>query len=154
VRPGPRDNPSYRARRPLPPDAPATTALRFVPQRDGDTAGLAAFQNEDYWYLLAVTRERGKPVLVLDRRDGRLEHEAATGTRLASAPLPAMSGGQPLQLRIHARGAKYDFEYAGSDGRWRTLARDLDGTLLSTAVAGGFTGAVFGVYAARQGAPR
>lgn len=151
---GQRDNPSFLARRQQHQDATATTALRFVPQRDGDTAGLAAFQNEDYWYLLAVTRERGKPVLVLDRRDGRLEHEAATGTRLASAPLPAMSGGQPLQLRIHARGAKYDFEYAGSDGRWRTLARDLDGTLLSTAVAGGFTGAVFGVYAARQGAPR
>ena len=151
---GQRDNPSFLARRQQHQDAIATTAVRFAPQRDGDTAGIAAFQNEDYWYLLAITRQAGKPVVVLDRRDGRDKAEAATGTRLATAPLPAMAAGQPLQLRIRARGAKYDFEYAGGDGRWRTLAHDVDGTLLSTAVAGGFTGAVFGVYAARQGGRR
>jgi alpha-N-arabinofuranosidase len=148
---GQRGNPSFLARRQQHQDASAATALHFMPQRDGDIAGLAAFQNEEYWYLLAVTREHGKPMLVLDRRDGRQKQEAATGTRLATAPLPAIADGQPLQLRIRARGAKYDFEYAGGGGHWQTLARDLDGTLLSTSVAGGFTGAVFGVYAARQG---
>ncbi|WP_372012398.1 glycoside hydrolase family 43 protein [Pseudoxanthomonas sp. 10H] len=151
---GARDNPSFLARRQQHQDATATTAVRFVPQHDGDTAGLAAFQNEDYWYLLAVTRQDGTPVVVLDRRDGRDKGEAATGTRLASAPLPSTSAASPLQLRVRARGAKYDFAYAGDDGAWRTLARDVDGTLLSTAVAGGFTGAVFGVYAARQGEAR
>ncbi|GAB3514448.1 glycoside hydrolase family 43 protein [Pseudoxanthomonas daejeonensis] len=149
---GERDNPSFLARRQQHQGALASTAVRFVPQRDGDTAGLAAFQNEDFWYLLAVTRENGMPMVVLDRRDGRRKDQPRTGTRLASAPLPAAAVDQPLYLRIRARGAEYDFEYATVEGQWQSLARDADGTLLSTSVAGGFTGAVFGLYAARQGA--
>ena len=145
---GQRDNPSFLARRQQHQFAVATTSVAFRPARDGDIAGLAAFQNEDYWYLLGIAREHGRDRIVLDRRDGREKAEPATGTRMASAPLP--SGGGPLQLRIRARGAKYDFEYAGADGHWTTLARNVDGTLLSTSVAGGFTGAAFGVYAARQ----
>ena len=149
---GERDNPSFLARRQQHQAALASTAVRFVPQRDGDLAGLAAFQNEDYWYLLALTRQDGAPAVVLDRRDGRRKDEGSTGTRLASAPLPATIGGQPVYLRIRARGAEYDFEYATAEGQWTPLARGLDGTLLSTGVAGGFTGAVFGLHAAR--APR
>ena len=148
---GQRDNPSFLARRQQHQFAFATTTMAFAPQRDGDIAGLAAFQNEDYWYLLGVTRQDGRDLVVLDRRDGREKNEPATGTRLASAPRPAGAG--PLQLRIRARGAKYDFEYADATGAWKKLARNVDGTLLSTSVAGGFTGAVFGVYAARQPAP-
>ncbi len=150
---GARDNPSFLARRQQHQDATATTSLAFAPQRDGDIAGLAAFQNEAYWYLLAITRENGKDVLVLDRRDGREKRETAAGTRLTTALLPPDRAGQPLQLRIRTRGAKVNFDYALSDGIWHTFASDLDATLLSTSVAGGFTGAVFGVYAARQEAP-
>ena len=149
VRLGDRGNPSLLARRQQHQQARVGTTLRFSPQRDGDSAGLAAFQNENYWYLLALTRERGRLAVVLDRRDGRRADEPATGTRLASAPLPEAAAGQPLQLRIRAEGARYAFDYAAGDGQWRTLAADIDGTLLSTAVAGGFTGAVFGVYAGR-----
>jgi len=150
---GERDNPSFLARRQQHQDATATTVVRFVPQRDGDLAGLAAFQNEDYWYLLALAREDGKPVVVLDRRDGRRDGEPPSGMRLAAAPLPDGFGGGPLYLRIRARGAKYDFEYAVDEDDWHVLQKDVDGTLLSTAVAGGFTGAVFGVYAARRDDP-
>jgi len=150
---GARDNPSFLARRQQHQDATVTTSVAFAPQRDGDIAGLAAFQNEEFWYLLAITRENGKDVLVLDRRDGRDKRESTSGTRLTTALLPPDRAGQPLQLRIRMHGAKVEFDYALSDGIWRTFASDLDGTLLSTSVAGGFTGAVFGVYAARQEAP-
>jgi len=142
---GERANPSFLARRQQHQDADASTSLRFVPRRDGDIAGLAAFQNEDAWYLLAVTRERGQPVVALFRRDRR--DAAPGGERLLAAPLGTTDA--PVQLRIRARGAAYDFEYATVPGQWHTLAEGLDGTLLSTARAGGFTGAVFGVYAAR-----
>ncbi|KAF1686181.1 glycoside hydrolase 43 family protein [Pseudoxanthomonas broegbernensis] len=145
VRLGERDNPSFLARRQQHQDATATTSLRFSPQRDGDTAGLAAFQNEDHWYLLAVTREAGAPVIALFRRDRR--EAAPEGERLLAVPLPSAEAS--VQLRIRARGAKYDFEYALQPGQWRSLSEGLDGTLLSTARAGGFTGAVFGLYAAR-----
>lgn len=147
---GERANPSFLARRQQHQHAEARTRLRFTPQREGDTAGLAAFQNEDYWYLLALALRDGQPQLVLSRRDGRAQPaDPSAGTVLAAVPLdPAVAGG-PLELRIRARGAVYEFAWAGGDGRWHILAEHLDGTLLSTAVAGGFTGAVFGMYAAR-----
>ncbi len=149
---GERANPSFLARRQQHPHAEARTRMRFTPARDGDTAGLAAFQNEDYWYLLAVSRRDGHSVLELRRRDGRVRPaDPAGGTVLAATPLDPALEGAPLELRIRARGALYDFAWAGADGQWHTLAAGVDGTLLSTAVAGGFTGAVFGMYAATAG---
>jgi alpha-N-arabinofuranosidase len=50
-------------------------------------------------------------------------------------------------LRITARGGRYDFSYAERADAWRVLARDVDGTILSTHVAGGFVGTVIGMYA-------
>ncbi|MBB1089410.1 glycoside hydrolase family 43 protein [Lysobacter sp. SG-8] len=147
---GQRDTPAFLARRQQHQYAMATTTLRFVPLRDGDIAGLAAFQNEEYWYLLALAREGGEDRIVLDRRDGRNAGEPATGVRLASAAHPPGAAGAPLRLRIRARGGRLDFEYAHGDGDWHTLLADADGTLLSTATAGGFTGVVFGVHAGRR----
>ncbi len=142
---GERGNPSFLARRQQHHDALATTAVRFAPQREGDVAGLAAFHNEDAWYLLAVTRDHGQAVVSLYRRDHR--NAVPQGERLLSKPLEQADAA--VQLRIRARGAEYDFEYATRPGQWKVLAEGMDGTLLSTARAGGFTGAVFGVYAAR-----
>ena len=146
---GERANPSFLARRQQHQHAEARTRIRFVPRQEGDSAGLAAFQNEDYWYLLALARRDGRSVLELRRRDGRVQPaDPPTGTLLAAAPLDPALAGTPLELRIRARGALYDFAWAGPDGHWQMLAEGVDGTLLSTAVAGGFTGAVFGMYTA------
>ena len=55
---------------------------------------------------------------------------------------------RPERLRpLAARGDRYDFAYAVPGRAWRTLHADADGTILSTKTAGGFVGAVFGVYA-------
>jgi alpha-N-arabinofuranosidase len=53
----------------------------------------------------------------------------------------------PIELRIAARGARYDFSWSADGRRWTSLARDVDGTILSTKRAGGFVGAMFGLYA-------
>ena len=55
--------------------------------------------------------------------------------------------GAPLYLRISAHGAAYDFSYATRPGAWRPLRKGEDGTILSTKTAGGFVGAVFGLFA-------
>jgi alpha-N-arabinofuranosidase len=62
---------------------------------------------------------------------------------LAAAPAPD----GPIRLRVSAEGATYRFAWAGRDGAWHPLGGDLDGAILSTRAAGGFVGAVFGVYA-------
>jgi len=141
---GDNGNPAFLARRQQHINASASTLLRFTPTRDGDEAGLAAFQSDDYWYFLALGREGGRGVLKLERRAG--PNQPATGTTIASIPSP-VAPGQPLHLRIDARGGRYDFSYAVRDGEWQPLLRDADGTILSTRVAGGFVGAVFGLHA-------
>ena len=137
-------NPSFLVRRQQHLRATAETALRFAPARDGEEAGLAAFQSDEYWYFLALAREAGRMVVRLERRAG--PSDPAGGVTLASIPSPVRAG-EPLRLRIEADGARYHFSVAAPGGAWRYLLRDADGTLLSTKTAGGFVGAVFGLHA-------
>jgi xylan 1,4-beta-xylosidase len=139
---GGKGQPAYAGRRQQHVEAEAVTRVRFTPEHDGDRAGLAALQSSDFFYALTVTRRGGAAVVALERRAGPRDPEH--GATVATAQVPA---GAPLDLRITARGGKYDFAYARSPGRWITLAADQDGTILSTKTAGGFVGVTFGLYA-------
>ena len=131
---------SLLARRQQHMNATASTEVRFAPRGEGDEAGLVALQNDDYWFFLGIRRRDGSDRIELRRRAGKTE------TIVASAPLPTRRQ-DPVQLRITARGGEYDFAYALGPGAWTELRRGEDGTILSTATAGGFVGAVFGLYA-------
>lgn len=133
-------NPSFLGRRQQHINASASTLVRFAPQREGDQAGLAAIQNDDYWYLLGIERTG----VTLRRRAGA--GDPSEGRIIASAPL-AGSPGAPVRLRIEARGARYGFFYAPDGGTWHPLRTDEDGTILSTKTAGGFVGTLFGLHA-------
>lgn len=124
--------------------ATATTAMRYTPMRDGDAAGLVAFQSDSFYYFLGETMHDGKTFVRLTRRAGRADE--GRETVVAEAPLAVRRDG-PLYLRIRARGALYDFSYADQQDEWRVLAHDVDGTILSTHAAGGFVGTVIGMYA-------
>ena len=126
--------------------ATATAAMRYRPADAGDAAGLVAFQGSDHWFFLGEAVQGGRRVVRLQERAGALTH-GATET-LASAPLAAAPGAT-LLLRIRARGGRYDFLYAERPGAWVVLKDDVDATILSTRVAGGFVGAMLGMYAYR-----
>jgi alpha-N-arabinofuranosidase len=134
-------NPSLVARRQQHLNGSATTKVDFDPASDAAEAGIVALQNDEYWYFLGIGREGGKRVVRLRRRAGG--RDSATGVVLASAP----AASTPIELRITARGAAYDFSWSGDGRHWQTLARGADGTVLSTKRAGGFVGSVFGLYA-------
>ncbi|MBV8686538.1 MAG: glycoside hydrolase family 43 protein [Alphaproteobacteria bacterium] len=140
-------NPSFLARRQQNMNASASTLVRFRPAAEGDEAGLAALQNDEYWYSIALASRAGHRVVQVRRRAG--PGDPAQGVVLASAPFAPTSA----RLRIEARGGRYSFTYSGPRGPWRVLRADEDGTLLSTKTAGGFVGAVFGVYARSGGKP-
>jgi xylan 1,4-beta-xylosidase len=118
--------------------------LRYSPARDGDKVGVVAFQNEDYYYFLGLTREAGKTMVRLEKHAG--PPTSRSGTVVASAPITTLPGA-PIYLRIQANADKYDFLYAEQPDAWRTLAGDQDGTILSTTVAKGFVGTMFGLFA-------
>jgi alpha-N-arabinofuranosidase len=119
--------------------------MRFDPVKAGDKAGMAAVQNDDHFFFLGLTRDAsGQVKVVLERRAG--SEDPADGVRVASAPI-ALKAGAPVWLKITARGGLYDFAYALAPGRWTTLKAGEDGTILSSKKAGGFVGALLGVYA-------
>ena len=135
--------PSFLGRRQQHGTATATVAMRYMPGKSGDRAGIVAFHNDSHYYFLGVVQDGAKPVLELRRRAWRGE---AGDSLVASAPI-ALSPTKPLYLRIRARVDKYDFLYATSPNVWKTLLAGADGTILSTKVAGGFVGTMFGMYA-------
>jgi alpha-N-arabinofuranosidase len=134
-------NPSFLARRQQHAHASVTTRVRFDGAKPGDRAGLAALQNDDAWYAIAVLRGPAGRVVRLSARSSA--DDPAAGRTIAEAPLPAAG---PIDLRVTADGARYRFAWATAD-RWRDLGAPQDGTMLSTAKAGGFVGAVFGPFA-------
>lgn len=54
---------------------------------------------------------------------------------------------QPLYLQIQAEGDKYTFNYSTDGHSFKNLGGIVSGDILSTNVAGGFTGNMIGLYA-------
>jgi xylan 1,4-beta-xylosidase len=144
-----RQQPSFVARRQQHLTASASAAMRYQPARPGDVAGLVAFQNDWYYYLLGVTLdEGGRPLVRLWRHAGKMAD--ADGAVMASAPV-RLTGDAPIFLRIDARGGRYDFYWGTRPGEWTRLHGDDDATILSTQKAGGFVGTMLGLYAYTEG---
>ncbi|MEG8221212.1 glycoside hydrolase family 43 protein [Sphingomonas sp. HH69] len=129
--------PAFVGRRQQHAVATMSTTMRFSPEKDGDTAGLAAVQSDRSHIVFGITQVGGKKMIALMSRDN-----ADTDTLVASAPLTATG---PVTLTIRADGGKMAFDYE-ADGKRATLKSDLDATLLSTRKAGGFVGTVVGPY--------
>lgn len=125
--------------------ATAETLMSFTPARPGDRAGIAILQDQAHFYALSLAHAAAGTVIEVEKRDG--ESDPADGVVVASVPF----AGTTVRLRIVTRGAVCDFLYAGADGTWHVLAKDLDATLLSTKHAGGFIGAMVGPFARAGG---
>ena len=86
----------------------------------------------------------GATVVQLEQRAGG--ESPPGGQVVASAPV-RLSPDAPIFLKIQARGGRYDFYYGQTPGQWTLFRGDAEGTILSTKVAGGFVGTMFGMYA-------
>jgi xylan 1,4-beta-xylosidase len=137
-------NPSFVGRRLQHPDATVSTRVRFAARSEGDEAGLVAVQNDLFYFFAGVTRTNGRPTITLRRRAG-----PAAAETMASVPMIAA---RPVDLRMTMTGATARFAYRQGD-TWRQLGGPQDATILSTRRAGGFVGALAGLYA-HSGGPK
>jgi len=145
-----RGNPSFLGKRQRHEDAVVETELRYTPVRQGDRAGLVAFADERHHYFLGLCQTAKGPMLVVAERNG--SDDPQDGRVVAATSYSGAPGGA-VRLRIHARGAAYDFSYAVADEAFRTLLANADGRILASEPTNQFTGALFGVYAARSSVP-
>ncbi|WP_204272086.1 hypothetical protein, partial [Klebsiella michiganensis] len=81
-------------------------------------------------------------VVTVDQREGPASPKL--GRTLFTAPAPAGA----LRLRIAVQGRSYAFSYAAPGGKpaWQRLGT-VETDSLTTKVAGGFVGSVFGLFA-------
>lgn len=121
-----------------------STLLNFEPQHEDEEAGLTVFMSERYHYDLAVTRKEGRKVIVFRRTVGSLRAEST---------LECSEG--PVVLKIEALPEWFHFKIQQNPSNVLELGSG-ETHLLSTEVAGGFTGVVIAMYAVcetGQGSP-
>lgn len=142
---GTAEQPSFLGRRQQHSHAEAVTELSFTAGTPDAEAGIAAFQSDTAYYTLGASVDAdGEAIVRLRKRSGDDMPEMG---ELVTEVAAASGDGEPLKLRIVARGPELDFYQSGPEGDWQSVALGQDGSILSTDKAGGFVGTLFGVYA-------
>ena len=131
-----KSTPAFIGRRQQHHNARVSTTVSFSPGKDGDRAGLLAYQSDESHLFYGISRIAGKNVVALYTRAKSKED-----VLVASAPLT----GDTVTLTMQAEGGSMAFSYTAG-GKTATLADKVDATLLSTRKAGGFVGTVIGPY--------
>jgi xylan 1,4-beta-xylosidase len=116
----------------------ATTTLNYKPKLETDLAGLVCYQSERFNYVFGITRKDKDSYIVLQRT------EKGNSVILASEKVDVA---KPIQLQVVAKGDVYSFNYSANGSEFKNLGGTVSGDILSTNVAGGFTGSLIGLYA-------
>ncbi|HKZ38756.1 MAG TPA: family 43 glycosylhydrolase, partial [Chryseolinea sp.] len=121
------------------------TEMNFATKTDNEKAGLVIFQDEGHFYYLCKSTVKEKPVIQLFKSNP----ESKTMDLLVE--FLTASSAEKVFLRIDAEGESYSFYCAFKPNDWIPLKDKVDAKFLSTEVAGGFIGCVFGLYATSSG---
>jgi xylan 1,4-beta-xylosidase len=137
-------NPSFIGKRQQHLYCTTDTEIDFSAKSENEKAGLTVFQDESHFYFIGKSLENGKPVMQLYKSGA----DKKSMELLAQQALT--DGSKPVKLRIEGKGDTYSF-YFSKGAQWELLQDKVDAKLLSTQVAGGFIGCLFGMYATSSG---
>ncbi len=115
-----------------------TTTMKFTPKSDRELAGITCYQSERFNYVFGVTKKEKDFYILLQRTD------KGQSKIIASEKIDLK---KPVQLQVVARGDEYNFNYSVDGVNFVKLGGTESGDILSTNVAGGFTGSLIGLYA-------
>jgi len=116
----------------------STVTLNYVPKTEKELAGVVCYQKENFIYVFGITKKEKSYYLVLERNEGR------KSTVLASTVIDVT---KPIQLQVNGDGDNILFNYSVNKADFVNLGGKLSTDILTTNVAGGFTGAFVGLYA-------
>ncbi len=116
----------------------ATVTLDYLPKSENDLAGITCYQSESFNYVCGVTKNGNDYYLVLERT------QKGKSTIIASEKIDVK---KPIRLQVSAKGDEYKFNFSIDGNNFKNLGGMVSGDILSTNVAGGFTGALIGLYA-------
>lgn len=114
------------------------TTIDYKPASEKDLAGIVCLQNERFNYVFGMTK-KGKDTYILLQRT-----EKGTSSIIASTKIDVKKS---VRLQVKAVGDSYNFSYSTNGVDFESLGGPVSGDILSTNVAGGFTGTLLGLYA-------
>jgi xylan 1,4-beta-xylosidase len=138
-------NPAFVGKRQQHLVASTSIELNFNAESSNEQAGLTIFQSDFHFYFLAKSIVDGKNVVQLYKGN----NEDKKMDLLAETKLS--SNQEKTFLRIDANNDTYAFYFSDKKNNWQLLKDNVDAKLLSTKVAGGFVGSLFGMYATSNG---
>jgi xylan 1,4-beta-xylosidase len=122
------------------------TEMSFVAKSENEKAGLIILQDEKHFYYVAKSlNANGNQVVQLLKS----KTEGNTMETLTEVVLP--QDNEKIHIKIQSQGEYYHFHYSLNGKKWILLKDKVDGKFLSTKVAGGFTGCLYGMYATSNG---
>ncbi|RZT02433.1 glycoside hydrolase family 43 protein [Cuneatibacter caecimuris] len=123
-------------------DCHMTAKMEFLPEQDGEEAGIAVFLSNEFYYKIGKRRENGEDFLVLEKRAEDFYQQVCK---------ISVEHEKPLYLGIQAERLRYTFRW-GYEESDVAIAGYASTRFLSCEVAGrSFTGAFAGMYATGNG---
>ena len=118
--------------------------MDYSPQSETDLAGITALQSEDYNYVFGMTKKGDSNYLML-QKNRRQRRDMETNSKIIG--IARIDTSKPVRLKVSAIGDKYEFSYSTDGTKFEPLGGIVSGAILSTDIAGGFTGCLLGLYA-------
>ncbi len=118
----------------------ANTTLK-LPDEDGFSAGIAAFQSHEAHYYFAVQRQGDQYTVFVEQTSKKNIPKIIASTTLTKKDL-----GKNILLGTEGDAGKIDFYYQNKAGKRINIVEGADAKLLSTEIAGGFTGTYLGMH--------
>lgn len=114
-----------------------SVTLDFKPKTEKELAGITCYQSETFHYVFGITKKDKDFYIVLERT------EKGQSKLIASEKI---SLSKPVKLQVVADKDEHSFNYSLDGRNYKNLGGPVSGDILSTDVAGGFTGSLIGLY--------
>lgn len=121
-----------------------TTTMQYKPNSEKDLAGIVALQNESSNYVFGITKKGADYYILLQKNQRKPRSRDTESTIVGSSKIDIKN---PVTLQVKANGDKYEFGYSINGSDFVNVGGTVSGDILSTDVAGGFTGCLLGLYA-------
>ena len=121
-----------------------SATIDYKPASEKDLAGIVALQSERFNFVFGITKKGGDYYILLERTAGKFRSREVESKIVASAKIDLS---KPVCLQVSANGDDYQFSYSTNGTDFVSLGGTVSGDILSTDVAGGFTGCLLGLYA-------
>jgi xylan 1,4-beta-xylosidase len=118
-------------------DFETSVTLDFKPKSEKELAGITCYQSERFNYVFGITKKDKDFYIVLERT------EKGESKLIASEKI---SLSKSIRLQVVGEKDEHHFNYSLDGKNLKNLGGPVSGDILSTDVAGGFTGSLIGLY--------